>query len=454
MKNVLLIFLLASSVFSAQIVTLREKIGQMIITGFNNEGDSYDRAILDVQDYNLGGIILFRGNIEDGTQVQTLLDVMQENAATPLFTAVDQEGGRVARFTNVNGYQKTPSAYYLGTEINREDSTRYYAAMMAGWLDDAGFNINFAPVVDVNVNPESPAIGHYGRSYSSDPMVVYNHASWFIDEFHQKNISTALKHFPGHGSAEDDSHFGFTDVTATWADSELIPYEMLIGDGYSDLVMSGHLFNSNLDTAYPASLSSVMLDSLLRGEMGYEGIIISDEMFMQAISANYGFEESVIQAINAGTDILLYSTNLYEEEPLVPRLIDLIESKVIDSTIPISRIEESYARIIGLKQQRLIITSFGDKVSGLTPPSVYSVSNYPNPFNPSTRIKVSISESSDIILNIYDITGSKVENLAEGNFSPGVYAFNFSGSGLASGVYLAVLETKQGVFTHKLMLMK
>lgn len=453
MKNFLILILLFTSLHFSQVVTLREKIGQMIMTGFSNEGDSYERVLTDIEDYNLGGVIFFRSNIDDGNQVQLLIETLQSSAATPLFTAVDQEGGLVARFTSSNGYQKTPSAYKLGTEINSEDTTRYYAAMMAGWLYDAGFNVNFAPVVDVNVNPESPAIGHYGRSFSDDPVVVYNHSSWFIDEFHQKNISTALKHFPGHGSAEDDSHLGFTDITSTWSAVELNPYELLIDDGYKDLVMSGHLFNENIDTLYPASLSTFALDSLLRNELGFEGIIVSDEMFMQAISANFGFEEAVVQAVIAGTDILLYSTNFYEEQPLVPYIIDLIETKVNENVIPVSRIEEAYDRITALKQERQIITSTDDSFASILPEN-YEIGNYPNPFNPSTTIKVNLVKSGNITLSVYNITGEKIAELADGYFNQGSFSFKFSGAGFASGVYLAVLETNAGVFTHKLMLMK
>lgn len=453
MKYFFIFILFVTSFHFSQVVTLREKIGQMIMTGFDNEGDTYDRVVSDVEEYNLGGVIFFRRNIDDGTQVKTLIDTLQSIAATPLFTAVDQEGGRVARFTNSNGYQKTPTAYYLGTEINSEDTTRLYAAMMAEWLNEAGFNINFAPVVDLNVNPESPAIGHYGRSFSDDPVVVYNHSSWFIDEFHQKNISTTLKHFPGHGSAEDDSHLGFTDITSTWSAVELNPYELLIDDGYADLVMSGHLFNENIDTLYPASLSTLALDSLLRNDLEYEGIIVSDEMFMQAIAANYGFEEAVIQAVIAGTDILLYSTNFYEEQPLVPYIIDLIETKVNENVIPIARIAESYDRIIALKEERQIITLFNEGVTVSLPES-YELGNYPNPFNPSTNVKISVGNPGNISLNVYNITGEKVKELAEGYFTSGSHTFNFDGTNFASGVYLAVLETNSGIYTHKLMLMK
>lgn len=452
-KTVLFTLLIFTTMLSAQEVTLREKIGQMIMTGFTNEGESYEQILKDVSDNNLGGILYFAHNIDYASQIRDLSATLQNNANTPLFIAIDQEGGRVARFSDNNGYQDVPSAYYLGSVVNSEDSTRFYAALMASWLYDAGCNVDFAPVVDVNVNPESPAIGRYGRSYSDNPEIVYNHAGWFIDEFNEVNIATSLKHFPGHGSAADDSHFGFTDITDTWSETELVPFQMLIDHGYNDMIMAGHLYNGNIDTLYPASISKTFIDSLLRNEMHYNGVVVTDEMFMQAISNNFGFEEAVVLAVNSGTDILLYSTNMYEDMPLVPRIIDLIEEKVNDGVITAERIDEAYGRITELKERREIITSL-ETIAGNTIPEDYSLANYPNPFNPSTKITVEITEPGRAKLSVYDITGSLVKEIANGELTTGKHVFDFSGADLSSGIYLAVLETKGGIFTRKLMLVK
>ncbi|MCK4689804.1 MAG: glycoside hydrolase family 3 protein, partial [Candidatus Marinimicrobia bacterium] len=240
---------------------LREKIGQMIMVGFYGTVLP-DTLVVDIQQRNLGGVLLFAHNMVNPQQIKNLTDQLNQLTEIPLFISTDQEGGLVARLDVNNGFKETYTSFKLGTIFNSEDSTRATAAMMAKWLSESGINVNLAPVVDVNVNPSSPAIGYWERSFSNDPMTVFNHASWLIDEFHQHNIITTLKHFPGHGSATEDSHLGWTDITTTWADSELVPYQELFTGGsptksevYKDIVMVGHLYNSNFDTLYPASLS-------------------------------------------------------------------------------------------------------------------------------------------------------------------------------------------------------
>ena len=197
----------------------------------------------------------------------------------------------------------------MGAYFDSEDSTRMQAEKMAQWLYATGINNNLAPVVDLDINPLSPAIGYYERSFSMDPVVVIDHAQWFISEFSNYNIITTLKHFPGHGSAEEDSHLGFTDITDTWTDKELLPYRHLIVNDYDDIIMVGHLYNAHIDSVYPASLSFKTIQGLLRDSLGFNGVVVSDEMLMGAITNNYSFDEAIELAINAGTDMLLYRYN-------------------------------------------------------------------------------------------------------------------------------------------------
>lgn len=454
LKNILFLF---TSLFlilnSTNAQTQREKIAQMIMVGFSGKILN-DSVKVDLMERNVGGIIYFVANIDNPLQIKLLSDTIKMKAATPPFIAVDQEGGRVARLNYNNGFDSTLSAFKLGTIFNSETTTRESAREMAEWLVQSGMNVNLAPVVDVNVNPTSPAIGFLERSYSSNPLIVTNHAGWFIDEFNKKRIITTLKHFPGHGSAVNDSHLGFTDVTTTWADSELVPYQQLISNGFDDFVMPAHVFNANLDSIYPASLSYKTVTKLLREQIGFNGLTITDELFMQAITNNYGFEESIVLSVNAGNDILLYRTNLRNGTSLVNQVIDIIEQKVIDGIIPQERIDESYARIISLKTKYGLITNINEFVSSEIPTSFQLYQNYPNPFNPSTVVSYQLSVDSKVSLKVFDVLGNEIITLVNENKNAGSYSITFDATGLTSGIYFYTLRTNEFVQTKKMLLMK
>jgi beta-glucosidase-like glycosyl hydrolase len=274
---------------------------------------------------------------------------------------------------------------------------------MARWFSLTGLNMNLAPVVDVNVNPASPAIGALERSYSADPATVAAHAGWFIDEFRSSGVITVLKHFPGHGSATGDSHLGFTDITLTWRENELIPYSTLLSGGTVDGVMVGHLYNATIDSVYPATLSVSTIGGLLRGRLGYDGVVVSDAMGMRALTDRYSFDEAVVRAVVAGVDILLYTKNQDSlGGSLAKRIVDLIEARVGDGTIPPTRIEESYGRIMRLKE-RILTTVVAERGGRL--PERFSVSNYPNPFNPATVIRLEGPAEGSVDLTFFDILG-------------------------------------------------
>jgi len=441
-----------------QAQTLREKIGQMIWAGFSGTR-LHDTTKVDLQKRNLGGIILFAGNIKSPAQVKLLNDTINLFSKTKPFIAVDQEGGRIARLSASNGYKATNSAYRLGV-YGKEDSTRKTAAQMAKWLKDGGFNINLAPVADVNVNPVSPAIGKLDRSFSKVPDSVYFHVNWFIDEFNKQNLLACIKHFPGHGSAAVDSHLGFTDISNTWSEAELIPYKLLISKGYDGLVMLGHLFNKNLDPVYPASLSKLISTNLLRDKLGFNSVTVTDGMSMQAITNNYGFEESIEFVVNAGVDILLYEYNLKNGKSVVKHVADIIEQKVNQGKISASRIDESYNRIIALKKKYGIIETTNDITKENMPTEISLSQNYPNPFNPTTVINFRISENSHVTLKVYDVLGREVATLVDEYKQPGNYNIEFNTRHLersremASGVYCYRLSTPKSSMTNKMVYIK
>ncbi|MDW8467478.1 MAG: glycoside hydrolase family 3 N-terminal domain-containing protein [Chloroherpetonaceae bacterium] len=358
------LIVLSSCVARAQkpaLDSLEFKIGQMVMVGFRGLSVADTSAIVqDLRQRYIGGVILFDydvpakspvRNIESPAQVRQLIhrlkQIAAEHSTLPLFVAIDQEGGRVARLKEKFGFQRTVSAAYLGTQPL--DSTRFYAARIAKELASLGININFAPCVNVNLNPENPVIAKYERSFSADARQVARYAEAFIDEHRKQGILTTLKHFPGHGSSRSDSHVGFVDVTAVWSPEELMPYRTLIQAGKVDMVMTAHIFHSGLDSALPATLSQNVVKRLLRDSLQYKGVVVSDDMQMKAISAQYGLETAIKYALLAGIDMLLFGNNLDYDPEIARKATACIKQLVADKVISPARIEESYQRIVALK---------------------------------------------------------------------------------------------------------
>lgn len=355
--------LAATGVAQSALDSLDFKIGQMVMVGFRGLEVSDTSAIVqDLRQRYLGGVILFDydvplkspvRNIESPAQVRRLVShlkqIAKEHSDLPLFVAIDQEGGRVARLKEKFGFQRTVSAAYLGRQPL--DSTRFYAARIASELASLGININFAPCVDVNLNPENPIIAKYERSFSADAKQVARYAEAFIDAHHQRGVLTAVKHFPGHGSSRSDSHVGFVDVTAVWSPEELEPYRRLIQAGKVDMVMTAHIFHAGLDTALPATLSERIVGRLLRDSLQYGGVVVSDDMQMKAISAQYGLETAIKYALLAGIDILLFGNNLDYDPEIAKKATDIIKRFIREKVISPERIEQSYRRIVALKRR-------------------------------------------------------------------------------------------------------
>ncbi len=338
--------------------TLAEKVGQMIMVGFRGTTvDATSPIVRQIQENYLGGVVLFdfdvptwtdQRNIQSPAQVAALTAALQSFAPTPLLIATDQEGGKVARLSPKWGFPATLSAQELG-EMDDLEYVAYLLDEMAATVAAAGINLNLAPVVDLNTNPDNPVIGAIGRSYGADAQVVIDHALTFIGAHRRQGVLTTLKHFPGHGSSAADSHKGFVDVTDTWSRRELTPYRTLIEQDAVDTIMTAHVFNAELDRVYPATLSKATITDLLRDELGFKGVVISDDMQMGAIADLYPYAEAVALSINAGVDILAIANNSIYDEEIAPRTADLILGMVADGRIPESRIDESYARIMGLK---------------------------------------------------------------------------------------------------------
>lgn len=342
-------------------VKLVDKIGAMVVVGFRGMTLTDDMPIAtQLEAGQVGGIVLFDydvqnktydRNIESPEQVAALNAALKAKADFPLLVSVDEEGGRVTRLKDDYGFPDTQSAQALGE--GDPTATRAAASAIGATLAANGFNLDLAPVVDVNVNPDSPAIGGVERSFSDDPAQVVAHAEAFVEGLDEHGIRSTLKHFPGHGSATADSHLGVTDVTDTWSESELIPYRTMIEDGQVDLVMTAHVYNETLDPDWPATLSEDVLGGILRDELGWDGVVISDDLQMGAIRREYAFETVVERAILAGNDLLVFSNNsgaTYDDE-IGPKVVAAVQQLVKDGVITKARIDQSYARILALRER-------------------------------------------------------------------------------------------------------
>lgn len=329
------------------------KIGQMILIGF--PGSKVDDKVLEeIRQGKVGSIIIFEKNIpakNSFAELKKITWTYQHAAPIPLFISIDQEGGKVNRLKEKYGFPRSVSAAQLGNFTL--DSVQFYAETTAATLAGLGINVNFAPVVDLAVEPTNPAIVKPERAYSAQADSVTLFAREVIRQHRKLGVVSVLKHFPGHGSSKNDTHLGIADVTNTWSAQELDPYKTLIDSGEVDAIMTAHIVNKKLDPkGNPGTLSKLVIDSLLRKRFHYSGVIFSDDMQMHAITKHYGLEEAIKLAINAGVDILTFSNNISgSQERTVDKVHEIIKKFVTNGTISRERIDQSFKRIMSLKQQ-------------------------------------------------------------------------------------------------------
>lgn len=336
---------------------LKKMIGRMIIVGFENENvDKSSKIVKKINEYSLGGVILFdryyndrnkTKNIRSPKQLQELTASLKQLSEKPLLISVDQEGGRVARLKSAYGFAEFPSAKKVA-KLSVADAKSTYAKM-AEMLKEEGINTNFAPVVDLALNPKNTVIVGLERSFGKSSEKVTRYAKILIDAQKENGVLSVLKHFPGHGSSLGDSHKGFVDVTNTWSKRELEPYQKLINSKNADMIMTAHVFNSHLDKKYPATLSYNVNTKLLRNKLHFKGVIVSDDMQMKAISAHYSLKQTVTLAINAGVDMLLFGNQLGKQS--VDELVNVIFTQVKNGAISDAKIVEANKKIEELFQK-------------------------------------------------------------------------------------------------------
>ena len=336
---------------------LRNDIGEMLLVGFRGMSlDKTSHIVRDIQEYHIGGVILFEydapsgthsRNIRDPKQVKALCQQLQEYGQGQLLIGIDQEGGMVCRLKAKAGFPRVISPQKMAEK--GADTTRHYARITAEMLSSLGINLNFAPCVDVNINPKCPIIGKLERSFGNTPEQVVRMAEIWMEESERQGVVPCLKHFPGHGSSSADSHHGLVDVTNTWQRLELQPYQDLIAKRQVPMIMSTHVINGQFD-GRPATLSQVILTDLLRNELGFKGVVITDDMGMGAIKDEYDYAEAIRLTIEAGADMLCLGNNSVPYRPdIVPETFDIIYGLVQSGQLSAERIHQSAERIRQLK---------------------------------------------------------------------------------------------------------
>jgi beta-N-acetylhexosaminidase len=351
LSRFLLITLCILTSLSSSAQTLESRIGQMLLIGLpDNKMDSTSAFYKDLKAGRIGGFIVYERTLtpaNSADNLKALIDFYQSAAPTPLFIAITQEGGLVNRLKPKYGFPPMPSAQYLGA-LNNPDSTKWYADNTAFTLSRLGINLNFAPVVDV-YSATNPVLGSRERTFSKNADTIVLHARQVIASHRYFGVGTALKHFPGHGSSSKDSHLELTDVSTSWSAYELEPYKKLLKQKMVDAIMTAHIVNTQLDESkLPATLSKKMIEGLLRKQMKFKGLVVSDDMQMKAIAAEYSMKEAITLAINAGVDVLLFS-GFNEEIKSADEIVKLIVKLVEEKRIPESRINEAYGRIMKMK---------------------------------------------------------------------------------------------------------
>lgn len=343
-------------------MTLEEKIGQLFIIrpdslDFNltpeqiSNANAYgvtelnNQMIESLDQYHIGGVVIFQKNILSPTQLTDFINEMKEQSKTSLFVGIDEEGGPVSRIANLKEFDVIQYESMEAIGLTEDSKKAQNVGLTIGsYLKQYGFNLDFAPVADVNTNPENIVIGN--RSFGSDPALVAKMVSAEIDGLHEAGVMSCVKHFPGQGDTKGDTHKGFVSTEKTWEElkqCELIPF--INASQKTDMIMISHITAPNITSdGLPSSLSNEMIEGKLRKELDYDGVVITDSMAMGAITQQYTSSDSAIKAILGGADIILMPKNFVEA-------YDGIYDAVKDGTISEKRIDESVLRILSLKEK-------------------------------------------------------------------------------------------------------
>ena len=328
-------------------------VGDILMLGFG--GSTVDspsaRSVADhIAAGRAAGVVFVKENVGSRDEVTALLRLFSAKAALPPLLAIDHEGGAVQRLVERHGFTPIPSALKVAQRYSPEEARALYAKAATEFAA-IGFNVNLAPVVDRH-DPANPAIGKWGRSYGTDPDTVVAYAEAFIDAFTDAGVICVPKHFPGQGMATDDSHDALPDISAVWSEDDLAPFARLIASGRVDLMMGGHvLLHSVEPDNIPTTLSAAVNRDLLRGRLGYDGAIMTDELSMGALDEISERRDVAIRALAAGNDLLMMR-NVVPFDPDLPVEVESwVAAAVADGRLEAEGIALSARRVRALRER-------------------------------------------------------------------------------------------------------
>jgi beta-N-acetylhexosaminidase len=336
-------------------MSTNEKIGQMVLAGIQGTTMNTKTKAL-IESYQIGGIIFYKDNLASTQQaVELIHSLKQSNAKNriPLWLSLDEEGGRVTRLPNE--LVKFPANQEIG-KVNNSKFAFAVGSTMGSELKAYGLNVDFAPVLDINSNPDNPIIGN--RSFSPKADIVAKLGIQTMKGLQSQNIVSVVKHFPGHGDTSVDSHIGLPVVQhdlKRLREVELVPFAQAIRN-QADAIMVAHILLPKLDAKHPASFSKAIITDLLRKELGFQGVVISDDMTMGAVAQNYEIGEAAVQAVLAGTDVVLVGHD-YDKETSV---IQALRQALLNKRITIEMLNSSVTRILKLKSKYSITDDQGN----------------------------------------------------------------------------------------------
>ncbi|MGI6120380.1 MAG: beta-N-acetylhexosaminidase [Desulfosporosinus sp.] len=327
-------------------MSLEEKIGQLVMVGVDGYENNENSQQL-IKKYHVGGIVLLQKNVKDANQMLSLVNSLKETNSVhkiPLFLAIDEEGGRVSRMPVE--FTKIPSSHRIG-ELNNSELSYRLGGIIGEELKSFGLNMNFAPVLDVNSNPQNPVIGD--RAFGDEPNLVSKLGIQTMKGLQMQNIISVVKHFPGHGDTAVDSHIGLPIINHDidrLNNLELVPFYKAI-ESKVDAIMLAHILLPKIDTEHPASFSQIIISEILRTKMSFDGVIITDDMTMGAIENNYDIGEAAVRSINAGSDIVLVCHDFVKKEAVIQAIKTAAQMGIISP----ERIDQSVYRILVLKRK-------------------------------------------------------------------------------------------------------
>lgn len=338
-------------------MTIDEKIGQLVIVGLDGYTiDDNSKSL--IEEYYVGGFILFGRNVKNTNSLLQLINSLKstnKNNNIPLFISIDEEGGRVSRVPKE--FMKIPTNRIIG-QINNKELSFEIGNVIGEKIRALGFNLNFAPVMDIDSNPMNPVIGD--RSFGSNERIVSQLGIETMKGLQNSGVIPVVKHFPGHGDTFLDSHISLPTVDKdlnSLQQFELIPFKEAI-DNNADAVMIAHILYSKIDSENPATLSKTIITEVLRNQMNFEGVVITDDMTMGAIIENYDIGDAAVKSVNAGSDIILVCHG-YDN---AIKVIKDLKSAVEGGIIPIEKIDECLYRILQLKNKYNLKDEVNDSI--------------------------------------------------------------------------------------------